>query len=71
MSTSTQFERLADFEAKQQKLSAIVSDMLKEHFFDYESHTPTTPSLEEKLIILNKHLEKAHKAIKSSLTQSS
>lgn len=42
-----------------QNLSMLVSKMLKEHFMDYESHTVTQPPLQQKLEILDRHLQKS------------
>ena len=52
-------EELLESKASEiQSLSMFVSKMLKEHFFDYESHSVTQPPLEQKLQILDRHLGK-------------
>ena len=52
-----------------QNLSMLVSKMLKEHFMDYESHTVTQPPLQQKLEILNRHLQKSKIGKKTAAVQ--
>ena len=49
----------------------LVSKMLKEHFMDYESHTVTQPPLQQKLEILNRHLQKSKIGKKAAAQQPS